>query len=190
MIDQAAAAIAPHIEEAVGVIWDARGNIGGASPVGFAIVGGMLSATPTPIARCTTRIEGTDPAEYYVGGPDYDLVVDERVHVDVPAALLIDGFSISAADYFARAAALAAPEVRIFGRASAGAYGGGGAGATLLAVPRLQVSYDPYRCNDLQGTPLETHPTVPDELLDFAPSDLAAGVDTMVESAAAHLLSL
>lgn len=189
MIAQAAAVVADAADGARAVIWDARGNLGGASPVGFAIVAGMQGAVPTPIARCTTRIEGTDPVAYQALGPDYDIVPDDRVRVDLPAALLIDGMAISAADYFARATALAAPAVRIFGRPSAGAYGGGGLGTTLASAPNIYVAYDPYRCNDVDGTPLETIPTVPDERVNLDPADLAAGVDTVLERAATHLLA-
>lgn len=188
MIAQARDVVAPYADRIRGIIWDARGNIGGASPVGFAIVAGMQSAVPTPIARCTTRIEETDPIAYLEAGPDYDIVEDNRLHVDAPAALLIDGRTVSAGDYFARATALAAPGVRIFGRPSAGAYGSA-LGTTLASAPELYVTYDPYRCNDVDGAPLETHPTVPDELVDLAPADLAAGVDTVVERAAEHLLA-
>jgi hypothetical protein len=189
MIEQAALAVAPHLGGALGIVWDARGNIGGASPVGFSIVAGMLGARHVPIARCTTRIAGTDPIQYQQGGPDYDIVEDDRIAVDLPAALLIDGLAISAADYFARAVRLAT-DARIFGRPTAGAYGGGGGGGTLADAPNLFVAVDPFRCNDVDGAPLETVPTFPDERVDQRPEDLAVGRDTVLEAAATHLLSL
>jgi hypothetical protein len=170
-----------------GVVWDARGNIGGASPVGFAIAAGMRGHRDVHIADCTSRVAGTDPIEYFVGGPFYTVPADDRLVVDLPAAVLIDGLAVSAADYFARAVKLAT-DVPIFGRAPVGGYGGGGLGEPLPSAPNLYIAYDPFRCNDDSGAPLETNPTAPDFLLDQDPADTRAGIDTVLEAAVAHVL--
>jgi hypothetical protein len=174
--------------DAIGMIWDVRGNIGGASRVGFAIASGMPGATATPLARCTTRIPGSIPVAYNAFGPDYDIAPDAEFAFAGPVAILTDGQSISAADYFALAAK-ESTSARLFGRKTAGAYGGGGAGLIVDEERGYYVAYDPYRCNDLAGDALETRSVEPHVLVDYEPDDLAIGVDTVEEAAAAWILS-
>jgi C-terminal processing protease CtpA/Prc len=175
-------------EDAVAVVWDVRGNIGGASPVGFAIAGGMPGAHEVAIARCTTKVPGSSPPEFYELGPDYDLTPDPRFAFEGPVAVLIDGLAISAADYFARAVRLGT-DALLVGRPSAGAYGGGGAYESLYEPLGLIAAYDPYRCNDVDGRALETHSVEPDVWVEYAPADVAAGRDTVLETAVARLLA-
>ena len=188
MIDQVRVVLDALPSTVRGVVWDARGNIGGASPVGFAIAAGMPSRRDVSIARCTTRIEGSDPVDYFVGGPDYDLVDDDRLAFAAPAAVLIDGMAISAADYFARAVQLGT-DTPLFGRPATGAYGGGGTSETLSTRPELIVGYDPYRCNDVDGAALETRPTRPDVLIEQDPVDASIGIDTVLEAAVVSVLA-
>jgi C-terminal processing protease CtpA/Prc len=168
---------------ATGIIWDVRGNIGGASPVGFEIAAGMPGAASTPLARCTTRIPGTNPAEYWQMGPDYDLTPSSTFATSKRTAVLTDGLTISAGDYFALAVRLGT-EAAIFGRPTAGAFGGGGAWTHLDSEQKYFVAYDPYRCNDLTGEALEMRSTQPDTWVEYEPEDLAAGIDTVLETAA------
>ncbi len=184
MIDQVVEVFDDLEPTAQGIVWDARGNIGGASPVAFEIAAGMPGATETPIARCTTRIAGSDPVDYDVFGPDYDLFPSTTLQTNKPTAVLIDGLSISAGDYFARAVSLATA-APIFGRPSAGAYGGGGQGAYVGAGDRFYMGVDPFRCNDTDGVALETRSVQPDVWVDYEPADLAVGLDTVEEAAAA-----
>lgn len=173
---------------ATGIIWDIRANAGGASLVGFAIAAGMPGFTEVPIARCSTRVAASVPPAYFHYGPDYDLVENTTFTFTGPTALLIDGMAISAADYFARAVMLGT-DTRIFGRPTAGAYGGGGAGFTLDPERGLYMGYDPYKCDDIDGVPLETTSVPPDQWVEYAPMDLANGVDTVLEAAATWVLS-
>ncbi len=183
MMAQVQAAFESVHEEATGIIWDARANIGGASPLSFAIAGGMPGARQVPLARCTTRRAGSDPVAYDAFGPNYDLVRDDRVQTDKPTAVLFDGRAVSAADYFALAVSLGT-DAMIFGRPTAGGYGGGGLGRALESDDRWYVAYDPYRCNDLEGQALETRSVQPDVFVEYEPADLAVGRDTVLEAAA------
>ncbi len=173
-------------DDAVGVVWDLRGNIGGYTFAGLEVVSGMPGAMSTFIARCWYRVPGSDPLDYQDSGP-FQLTPSPRFDVGVPAAVLIDGRTISAGDYFARAAQVAT-DARLFGRPAAGAYGGGGAYIELSESPGYYLSYDPYRCDDEEGLPLETRSVEPDELVELSPDDLVAGRDTVVERAAAWIL--
>jgi len=188
MIGQIQTAFETVAPQAVGIIWDVRGNTGGASPVGFEIAAGMPGAVSVPIARCTTRIPDSDPVAYYHYGPNYDLQPTDTFAFDRPTAVLTDGTSISAADYFARAVALGT-DAMIFGRPTAGAYGGGGVGQLIDDERGYYLSFDPFRCNDIDGTPLETQSVQPHVEVDVEPADLAAGIDTIEETAAAWILA-
>lgn len=174
-------------DDATAIIWDVRGNIGGASPVGFTIAGGMPGATEVAIARCTTRIPNTQPPEYNHAGPDYDLTINDKFAFDGPVAVLTDGRTISAGDYFARAVALGTDAVLV-GTPTSGAYGGSGATFPIAGELGLVAAYDPFRCNDALGDPLETRGVEPHHTVEYDPMDLAAGVDTVLEHAAAELL--
>ena len=70
MSDQLHAVFAEVEPEAEAIVWDVRGNIGGFSAVGFEIVAGMPGATPTPLARCGTRIAGLRPNQLHIHWPE------------------------------------------------------------------------------------------------------------------------
>lgn len=169
-----------------GVVWDIRGNTGGVSPVGFAIASGMQGARAVEIARCTTKVTGTIPSQFLESGPNYDLTPSERLSAGVPAALLIDGMSISAADYFARAVSLGT-DARIFGRPSLGAFGGVAGSIALPNAAQISIAFDVFKCNDSDGLPLETQPVQPHEKVEYDPVDLTQGIDTVLERAALWL---
>ncbi len=123
-------------------------------------------------------------------GPDYDLAPDanEPFAFDGPTALLTDGRSISAGDYFALAVARGT-DVPIYGRPSAGAYGGGGQTTSINDARGLGLGFDPFRCNVPDtGEALETQAVVPDVFVEYAPEDLAIGRDTVLETAVEALL--
>lgn len=190
MIAQVQTAFDDVAPNATALVWDIRGNIGGASLVGFAIAEGMRGARETPLARCSTRDYGTDPVTYSFFGPDYDLFPsdDEPFAFDRPTALLIDDRAVSAGDYFALAVSRGT-DVELYGRPSAGAYGGGGQSTSIDEGRGLGLSFDPYRCNEPDtGEALETKAILPDHFIEYAPADLAAGRDTVLEAAAADLL--
>jgi len=176
------------VSDAPALIWDVRSNLGGASPVAFAIAAGMPGARPMPIARCSTRIAGTDPPAYRHAGPDYDLVPGSEFDYAGRVAILIDGRTLSAGDYFALAVKTAT-DALVVGTPSSGAFGGIGNVVDIATDPNLVVGYDPYRCDDVSGQPLETHGTEPDLRVEYDPTDIAAGVDTVLEAAAAALLT-
>jgi C-terminal processing protease CtpA/Prc len=141
------------------------------------------------ISACRARIEGSDPpsftsstyAEYAVepGGP---FAYTGKI------AVLIDGLDYSAADYFPYAIQQAAPGTLLVGTPTAGAYGGSGPQLTIDGPPLLYGTYDPNHCEDAEGMPLEGRSVQPDLLVEYDPSDLAAGVDTVMEAAVAALL--
>ena len=94
---------------------------------------------------------------------------------------------MSAGDYFVLAVH-EATDARIFGRPAAGAYGGGGSWLYLDAAQQYYLSYDPYRCNDPDGVPLEMRSIQPDNWVEYEPADLAQGIDTVLEAAASWAL--
>lgn len=163
-----------------------RSNFGGATPEALAIAAGMPGAREMEIAACTTRIAGTSPPRYAPTGPDYELTPGSAFDFDGPAAVLVDGRSFSAEDYFARAAKIGTDAV-IVGTPTSGAYGGSGATFAIEADTPLMASYDPTRCNDSDGEPLETRGVQPDVPVEYDPEDLAEGRDTVLEAAAAEL---
>jgi C-terminal processing protease CtpA/Prc len=98
-------------------------------------------------------------------------------------ALVVDGLAYSAADYFPLAVrrATATPLV---GSASAGAYGGAGATPSLGGVPEMLANVDPNNCKDAStNASLEGTAVAPDLAVEYEPTDLAQGVDTILEAA-------
>ncbi len=183
MVTQIADALEPVLPDATGIIWDVRGNFGGVSLVGLVIASGMPGAQPgLPIAHCSYRRPGDGPIVYESVG-SYVLPDDDRLAIDLPAAVLIDSMSISAADHFARAVDIGT-DARLFGRPTAGTWGGGGAATVLESDDEIRLGYDPYRCDDDDGEALETRSVEPHEWVDLDPEDLAAGTDTVLERAA------
>jgi len=172
------------VKSAPAIVWDARGNTGGLTLVGLAIVSGFPSARATQLSFCRTRAEGSSPpsfdppkyAEYAItpGGP---FTYAGKV------AVLTDGLAYSAGDYFPFAA-IKASNVPVFGSATAGAFGGGSSRVELDGPPPLVASYDVTGCFDAStAKPLEGNPPVPTVAVDYEPSDLSAGKDTVLERA-------
>jgi C-terminal processing protease CtpA/Prc len=172
------------VKTAKAIVWDARGNTGGITPVGLAIVSGFPTARPTAISYCRTRTPGSSPpawdadryAEYAVtpGGP---FAYSGKV------AVLTDGLAYSAGDYFPLAVGKAS-SATLVGTASAGAYGGGRAPIALAGPPALEANYDPTACFDaVTNKPLEGNPPKPTIAAAYDPADLARGKDTVLERA-------
>lgn len=177
------------VKTARAIVWDVRGNGGGLTPVGLAIVGGFPSARATALSYCKTRIPG--PTVSFDGEryAEYRVTPGGRFAFAGKVAVLTDGLNYSAADYFAFAAHRASNAI-VVGGATAGAFGGGHGPIELPGPPALSANFDMTGCFDasndapLEGTSLP--PTVP---AGYLPADLAAGKDTVLERAAAELLS-
>lgn len=187
---QAVLAAFDEVAAAPAIIWDARSNYGGITPVGLEIVGGMPSAQAKAISSCRARIEGTDPPQFTSATyAEYAIAPGGPFAYTGKVAVLIDGLDYSAADYFPYAITQAAPDTLLVGTPTAGAYGGAGPQLTIDGPPLLTATYDLNRCEDASGLPLEGHSVQPDLLVEYDPADLAAGVDTVMETAATALLA-
>src|SRR5262249_48592509 len=101
-------------------------------------------------------------------------------------AVLIDGMTFSAADYFARAAARFTDAILV-GAPASGSYGGGDQGLDIGDDPFIHIRTDPYRVTDENDQNLEGQSAAPSLAVELAPKDLAAGVDTVLEAAVARL---
>lgn len=176
-------------QDAKGIIWDLRGNRGGMTQLGLHIVGGMPGAKATVIARCKQRVFLSSTVRfnpqsefYYRLQPGGDFAYKGKV------AVLIDGMAGSAADYFARAVKIGTSALLV-GAPPVGAYGGVGASFPIGETKDLVAFPDPWRCDDGQDVPLETKATQPHLLIEPTPTDLAKGVDTVLEAAIKELTS-
>lgn len=187
MIDQAEAVFNDVAPGAPGLLFDIRGNSGGYSRVGFAIVEGMPGARSHHLATCRGRVPDTDPIAY-TGELVYQLEPGDRFLYEGPVAVLADEHSVSASDYFALAMQQST-DARLFGRATRGAFGGGAPTTSLDRTEDTVIYIDTARCDDAEGEPLETLGVMPDEWIDLAPEDAAAGIDTVEEAAATWVLS-
>ncbi len=189
--DQMVAAIKAEFDKvshAPAIIWDARANGGGMSPVAFSIVGGMPGAKQTHIARCGYRLEGTSPVQLATGSVgDFVVTPGGPFTYSGKVAVLSDAFAGSAGDYFVRAVDLAT-NVPIVGTPSMGAFGGVKAGIQFGAAKEFTATLDPYRCADDKDVALEGRPSEPDVFVELDPKDLAKGIDTQEEAAAQLLL--
>lgn len=170
------------VKDAPAIVWDARGNTGGFTPVALAIVSGFASARIADLSYCRSREFGSSPIAYGV-----DTYAAYTVEPGGPfaytgkVAVVTDGLAYSAGDYFPFAAARGSSAVVV--GMSAGAFGGGNGPIELAGPPTLFANYDPTACFDaLTGAPLEGSP-LPSTPIEYVPTDLAAGKDTPIERA-------
>jgi C-terminal processing protease CtpA/Prc len=177
------------VKDAPQLIWDARSNFGGITLVGLAIAGGMPTSTAMDLSYCEARVPFSDPPALYQGTyAQYSVAPGGPFAYSGDVAVLIDDHDYSAADYFPLAVARATQSILV-GTPTAGAYGGSGELRELGGTPEMFFTADPNRCSDADGEPLEGLSVEPDLYVEYAPEDLAAGVDTVMEAAAAALLA-
>lgn len=172
------------VKSAPGIIWDARGNSGGISKVGLAIVSGFPSAKAKNISYCRLRTPGTSPPAY-----DFSKYAEYAVTPGGPfaytgkVAVVTDGIAYSAGDYFPLAA-LEGSDAPVVGSASAGAYGATSGSIDVAGLPKLVANFDANGCFDAAtNTNLEASPPAPTVPVEYEQADLAAGRDTIVEAA-------
>jgi peptidase S41-like protein len=176
------------VKTAPGIVWDTRGNTGGITTVGLAIVSGFATAKKTAVSYCRTRTTGSSPPAYdaeryavYGVDPGGPFAYAGKV------AVVTDGLAYSAGDYFPLAVAKAS-STPVVGSASAGAYGGGRSPIELDGPPKLSANFDPTGCFDgVTDKPLEGAPLPPKAAVELDAKDLAAGKDTIVERAVIEL---
>ncbi len=170
------------VQQAPWLVIDVRGNRGGYPDVSMAIAAGLPGARPLAKAiRCQSRVPFT---QQYGGAIDYDFAPSNEFEYRGKVAILSDGLSFSATDYFLRVVRLATSAI-VVGRPSAGAYGGSESAVALGVAngPGAVLFPDPWRCTDAAGQIIEGQNVRPDLEEDLLPTDLAQGVDTDVETA-------
>ena len=181
-----------------GIVWDIRGNTGGAQELGIALMDSFGSAAGS-YGNCYARVPESSPADF---SPDaeyplpYAVFVDDplpSITFDGPQVLLTDGLAASAADWMAFAAARAG--VPVLGNHSMGAFGyQTGASFVNRSIPAEADVHDGIslvvsgaRCVNAAGDGIEGQ-TSTGTVVEFEPADLAAGIDTQLERAAAAVL--
>lgn len=177
------------------VVWDIRGNVGGSSPVGFAVVQGFLSTRSGDLSVCEVRQPGTN--RFAPAGGDYRIDPGGVVRFDglvfqvggafdfgLPSAVLVDGLSLSAADYFALSAKRQT-DAWVIGAPTAGGFGSSN---LEQAISGWRVFSDALRCIDANRLPLEGFGVEVDLAVEYTPADLSAGRDTILEAAVAEVL--
>ncbi|MBX3229188.1 MAG: hypothetical protein KIT84_18800 [Labilithrix sp.] len=169
-----------QVKHARAIVWDLRNNGGGTTPFGLEIVAGFPGARAGAAAGTYRgRHAGTN---VFRDPYTYRLPARGVFAYDGKVAMLIDGLTISAADYTARAAKLASDAV-LLGAPAAGAYGGGGETVTVGQFPSVVVRTDPWLGVEDDGSVLEGKGTEPTIAVELEPEDLARGVDTVMERA-------
>ncbi|MFK7999853.1 MAG: S41 family peptidase [Polyangiales bacterium] len=178
------------------IIWDVRGNSGGAAEVALGIVAGMPGATTTEFSRAFWRIDETDPPEWetepesqqsFTMRVEDDLVTNHRDHA---VAVLVNSQTLSAGDVFAYAAKNFTDALLVGPEGTSGIFGFGGRPFVTVEGTTLDLNHrvDPFRVVTPSGEPLERASVEPDMVVPYLPEDVAAGRDTVVEAAAAALL--
>jgi hypothetical protein len=177
------------VKNAPALVWDARSNYGGMTHVGLAIASGMPTAVATDLSSCQQRIPGSSPPEFYPQSyAHYQVTPGGPFAYSGKVAVLIDGLDYSAADYFPLAVSLAT-DTLLVGSETAGAYGASSLEIALAGPPALGASIDVNKCSDAGGVPLEGRGVAPDLVVEYDPADLAAGEDSVLETAVAALLA-
>lgn len=174
------------VKDAPSLVWDARGNYGGITLIGLEIAGGMPTAKPTAISHCNARVAKSSPPSFSTQDyAVYDVTPGGPFVYAGKVAIVIDGLDYSAADYFPLAVHKAT-STPIFGSGAAGAFGGPGPVKDLTGPPAMLYDVDSNHCVDAAtGAALEGKGQEPDFLVEYAPADLASGVDTVLEAAVA-----
>jgi C-terminal processing protease CtpA/Prc len=157
----------------------------------------MPGARSVEVSRGYFRIANSNPPEWEAQPhpfQSYSMTVDDGLstnHRDHPVAVLVDGKTVSAADYFAYAAAEFTDALIVGPEGTAGAFGFGGQPFSTVSGPviPLQHRVDPLRVETPEGEFLERRSVMPDMVVPYDPSDVAQGVDTVLEAAAAALLA-
>lgn len=194
-LDRVGSALA-MVPEGGAIIWDIRGNSGGAAEVALGIVAGMPGATTTEFSRAFWRIEETDPPEWesepesqqsFTMSVADDLVTDHRDHA---VAVLVNSQTLSAGDVFAYAAKNYTDAILVGPEGTSGIFGFGGRPFVTVEGATLDLNHrvDPFRVVTPAGEPLERGSVEPDMVVAYSPEDLAAGRDTVLEAAASALL--
>ncbi len=195
MLERIAAVIA-SVPDGAPIIWDIRGNSGGSAEVALGIVAGMPGAISTEVSQGHMRVVDSEPPAWR-DEPEalqsYSMTVSDELvtnHRDHRVAVLVNGQSLSAADFFAYAAKEFTDALVVGPEGTSGSYGFGGLRPRNIDGPviALQHRVDPLRVRTPAGEFLERRSVEPDMVVAYAPADVAAGVDTVLEAAAAALL--
>ncbi len=184
----AVASVFARVKDSRGIIWDARGNTGGITPVGLAIVGGIASARAMPLSYCKTRIEGSQPPAFEsFRYASYAIAKGGPFTTNAKVALVVDGLAYSAGDYFARAFRVAT-DAPVVGTESSGSFGGGFAPVAIKGPPALTATYDPTACFDATtNAPMEGNPLAPTLAVEYEAKAVAEGKDNVLEAAVTAL---
>lgn len=190
-------------ENITGLVYDIRGNTGGAQEYALALLARMPAETGA-VGKCYARIakssppEVSDEVEYpfpysFLGGDNLPAPPIDSLG-KIRQAVVTDGFSSSAADWMAHYAR--SKGIPVVGRPASGSYGYT-AGSSYVnrdivseneANPRLINYISGAHCLDAQGQPLEGLAAV-DVAVELSAEDLAAGIDTQLEAAVAEVLA-
>jgi hypothetical protein len=185
-----------------GLVWDLRGNSGGSQELGVGLIDpAILGTSEGAMAKCHARIPASSPPAFKTDSVEYPFPYQGFADAPLPAfgftgkqAIVVDGTAVSAADWMVYAAKKKG--IPIVGHGSAGAYGYGTGGSYvkkhIAPVPGVHAGILSYisgaRCVDTAtNQPMEGNAPV-DKVVDFKPADLAAGIDTQIEAAAALVL--
>ncbi len=182
-----------------GIVWDIRGNSGGAQELGIGLMDSFGDAAGS-YGNCYGRLPASSPAAFSSSAEyplPYAIFVDEplpSISFTGPQVLLTDGLAASAADWMSFAAARAG--IPVMGNHSMGSYGyqTGGSFVDRSLEPEADVHdgvslfISGAHCVDAAGMEIEGLSST-DTVVEFEPSDLAAGIDTQLEQAAAALLA-
>lgn len=176
------------VKTAKAIVWDVRGNGGGLTQVGLDIASGFPGASASGLSACRARVPDSSPPAFgdarYAA---YALQPGGRFAFSGKVAVLIDGLDYSAADYFPLAVKSRTSAVLV-GAPTAGGFGATSETKRFAGPPSFTVSVDLNRCELDDGTPLEGRSVEPHVAADYAPKDLAAGKDTVLERAVTALL--
>ena len=167
-----------------GLVFDARYNRGGSDLVAMAVLARFLDRLVVPVRVRYKNGPAHDDFTPWVPEP----VLPGLSPWDVPVVFLINGGCVSAADFFAAAAAFV-PTFTLLGTTTCGATGA--PKSDTLPESNILYYYSQMQRQLLStGNQVEGHGVGPDVQVEWDPADLANGVDTQLEAAIALLRSL
>jgi len=160
-----------------GLIFDARYNHGGSDLTAMAVLARFLDQVVWPVA--VRYKNGPAHDDFTPWLPEPVLAGDDPTAA--PVVFLINGGCVSAADFFAAAAAYV-PTFTLLGTTSCGATGA--PKNDMLPVSGITYYYSQMQRKFLAtGEQIEGYGIAPDVVVDIDPADLAGGIDSQLQAA-------
>lgn len=181
------------VKDAPRLVIDLRGNSGGSLNDALDLVAQLPGAKKADYCEFFDRVPSSEPPSYTSRGrkgvDPAGATSTHRFAYAGKVALLVDGATFSSGEHFVAATRAAAPGTLVIGTKTAGAYGNtsNDVPKPLSGTPTVQVTVNRSQVRTVDGKVLDGVSQVPDIVVEYEPSAIAAAKDPMLMRAVAEL---